>query len=123
MATTTKTTRKTPAKAPVKATRAKKATTTEAAPKTRWTPNGEKDAKGNRPAVGVAGDYEYRIDGKDDAWIAMVKVGTKTEAIAENVSGRAAWSACVKHHKGLQTPDPSGVPVSSPTKLSGKHMS
>src|SRR5262245_12024111 len=105
--TTSTTARKTTAAkkaAPAKATSARKATPaqkaeTTVAPKIRWTPNGERDASGNRPAVGVAGDLEYRIDGEGDAWTATVKHGNKTSVIAEDVSGKAAWSACVRHHK------------------------
>jgi len=100
--TPAKTTRKTPVKAAPKAP-AKKATT-EAAPKIRWQAEGEKDAKGNAPATGVAGDHTYAITGEGDAWKATHTHGGKTTVVAENVSGRAAWSACVKHHKGLQTP-------------------
>jgi hypothetical protein len=101
MTSTTKAPAKTTAKkaAPAKAAPAKKAVATEAAPKIRWTLNGERDANGNRPAVGACGDMEYRIDGSGDAWKATVKIGTKTTVIAEGVSGKAAWSACVKHSK------------------------
>src|SRR4051812_20536588 len=94
--------RKAPAKTAAKAP-AKKATT-EAAPKIRWTPNGEKDKSGNRPAVGVCGDREYAITGADDAWKATVKVGGKTTVLAENVGGKAAWSKCVKHNTEAQNP-------------------
>ncbi len=118
MTTPTKTTRKAPAtaaKAPTEAATtpapAKKAAAkpaekkaTAATAKIRWTANGKKDRTGNRPAVGVCGEREYRIDGEGDAWTATVTVDGTTETLAEGVSGKVAWTRCTARNKEAQTP-------------------
>jgi hypothetical protein len=88
-----------PAKAPAAKAPAKKAGGT-AAPKITWKLLGERDAKGDADAVGTANGREYKIakqaDGKSTA---TVKQGGKTTVLAEKVSGKSCWAACVKHNK------------------------
>ena len=101
MTTTTTRTPKAPA---TKATKPTKPAEKAAAAKIKWSPEGERDENGNRPAVGVCGEREYAITGSGDSWQSVVKVGRKSVVLAEGVSGNAAWKACVAHNKAAQTP-------------------
>jgi hypothetical protein len=120
MATTTKTStpataRKAPAKKAAPATKApakaaakpaeaqeapapKKATPTQG-PKLKWVKTGEPNDSGNCPSRAETEDGVYVIDGYDTATATWTPEGGKPEVLAENVSGKTAWSKCVAHHK------------------------
>ena len=94
-----------PAKAPAKAAPAKPAAKAPAKPSTKitWKTAGEKDKNGDAPATGTLGDKTYEIARSGDGkFTATVKVGKgKPTVLAENVSGKTYWAACVKHSKGV----------------------
>lgn len=101
MTTTTKTTRKAPA---AKATTPAKAPVTTM-PKLRWVKTAEANDKGNAPAKAETAEGVYEITGFDVATATWTATGGKAEVLAENVSGKTAWSKCVSHHKARQSAD------------------
>ena len=103
MTTTTTRAPKAPA---TKATKPTKPAEKAAAAKIKWTPEGERDENGNRPAIGVCGERTYAITGEGDSWTATVKVGRKTTVLVEGVGGKGkrAYNACIAHNKAAQTP-------------------
>jgi hypothetical protein len=77
-------------------------TVTDVTPtKISWKTTGEKDAHGDAPATGTAGDRTYAIVKAGDGWKATVKQGSKTTVLAENASGKTAWAKCVAHSKAV----------------------
>ena len=82
-----------PAKAAAKAP-ATKAPATPAAPKLRWTIEGERDSKGRAPCTAGA----YAIGGTGDSWTAVVKRGTKTVVLAEGSFGKC-YNACTADNR------------------------
>ncbi|MGO9032232.1 hypothetical protein [Mycobacterium sp.] len=90
-----------PAKAPAEPAPKKQAGDKTAVAKITWKNLGEKNEKGECEGVGTADGREYRIMRDGDAFKATVKLGGKTTAQAEGVSGKTAWQKCVAHNKGV----------------------
>lgn len=90
-------TKKAPAKAP-----AKKADTT-AAPKLRWTVEGDRALAGKSVAQSaVAGDREYKIAPDGEKWLGTVTVGRKTTTLSDTTYA-AAYRAVQAHHRAAST--------------------